>query len=94
MPIDITTTNQDSNYLQEVLYAPNGNGKAKKLSTTKSFRLDYDIINKIEQQARHNKTSLNADINNILRKYVEWDMLANRIGMIPIARPILSFSRR
>jgi hypothetical protein len=84
------TTNQDSDYLQ-VLYALNGNGKAKKTSiTTKSFRLDNDIISKIEQQASDNRTSLNAEVNNILRKYVEWDMLASKIGMIPIARPIIS----
>jgi len=57
---------------------------------TKSFRLDADIIRKLEQQAKNNNTSLNAEVNSILRKYVDWDMFASKVGMIPIARPILS----
>ncbi len=59
-------------------------------NVTKSFRLDEDIVSKIEQHARNNSTSLNAEVNNILRKYIDWDMPASKVGMIPIARPILS----
>ncbi len=84
-----TISSQSSGNLQDVLYVLNGNDKTKKQSTTKSFRLDHDILNRIEQHASNNKTSLNAEINSILRKYVEWDMLASKVGMIPITRPIL-----
>jgi hypothetical protein len=63
---------------------------AKSKGVTKSFRLDEDVIRKISLQARNNNTSFNAEINSILRKYVDWDMLASKVGMIPIARPILS----
>ncbi len=63
---------------------------AKSKGVTKSFRLDEDVIRKIALQARNNNTSFNAEINSILRKYVDWDMLASKVGMIPIARPILS----
>ncbi|NAL78815.1 hypothetical protein DYY65_11325 [Nitrososphaera sp. AFS] len=63
---------------------------AKSKGVTKSFRLDEDVIRKIGLQARNNNTSFNAEINSILRKYVDWDMLATKVGMIPIARPILS----
>ncbi len=66
-----------------------GNTRKTK-GVTKSFRLDEDIIRKINLQARNNNTSFNAEINSILRKYVDWDMLASKVGMIPIARPILS----
>ena len=59
-------------------------------NVTKSFRLDENIVSKIEQHARNNSTSLNAEVNNILRKYIDWDMPASKVGMIPIARPILS----
>lgn len=62
----------------------------KTKSVTKSFRLDEDIVEKIEQQAENNNTSLNAEVNNVLRKYVEWGMTANKVGMIPIVRPIVS----
>jgi hypothetical protein len=66
------------------------NTTTKTKSITKSFRLDEDIIRKIDQEARGNDISLNTEINNILRKYVDWDMLADKVGMTPIARPILS----
>jgi len=71
-----------------VLTGGNNIGRVK--GTTKSFRLDEDIISKIVRQAKNNNTSLNAEINNILRKYVEWDLLASKVGMVSIARPILS----
>jgi hypothetical protein len=84
-----TNINRGHNDLQELLYILNGKAK-KTQSTTKSFRLDHDILNKIDQQARSNNTSLNSEINSILRKYVEWDMLANKVGMVSIAKPIVS----
>lgn len=82
---------QTPSEFQEVLSALNDkNATIKTKGITKSFRLDEDIISKIEQHARNNNTSLNGEINSILRKYVEWDMLASKVGMIPLARPILS----
>ena len=57
---------------------------------TKLFRLDEDMMTKLNEQAKNNNSSLNAEINSILRKYVEWDMLASKIGMMPVARPIVS----
>ncbi len=82
---------QGSTEFQEALAALEGSNNIGKLkSITKSFRLDEEIISKIDRSARSNNTSLNAEINNILRKYVEWGMLASKVGMIPIARPILS----
>ena len=78
-------------HFQEVLLILNGTNTATRTKgITKSFRLDTDIIRKLEQQAKNNNTSLNAEVNSILRKYVDWDMLASKVGMIPIARPILS----
>ena len=85
------TASQGSTEFQEALAALEGSNNIGKLkSITKSFRLDKEIISKIEQQARSNNNSLNAEINSILRKYVEWDMLANEVGIIPIAKPVLS----
>lgn len=86
-----STSSQVQSGFQEALSALNGTYTRMRInSITKSFRLDEDIIKKIDQQARNNNTSLNAEINSILRKYVEWDMLASKIEMIPIARPVLS----
>jgi hypothetical protein len=85
------TANSISNtdYFESISALVNNN-KSYGKGVTKSFRLYEDIVSKLDQQAKNNNVSLNAEINNILRKYVEWDMLANKVGMIPIARPIVS----
>lgn len=80
----------DQHAFERVLSKLSGNNTAKTSGITKSLRLDQDIFSKVEQQASKNGTSFNAEINNMLRKYVEWDMLASTVGMIPIARPVLS----
>jgi hypothetical protein len=73
---------------QHILSILNGRNITKK-SITKSFRVDEDVIKKIENEAKNNNTSLNAEINKILRKYVDWDMLADKVGMLPITKPIV-----
>jgi len=85
------TANSISNtdYFESISALVNNN-KCYGKGVTKSFRLYEDIVSKLDQQAKNNNVSLNAEINNILRKYVEWDMLANKVGMIPIAKPIVS----
>lgn len=84
------TASQGSTEFQEALAELEGSNNIGKLKNiTKSFRLDKEIIRKINQEARNNSTSLNAEINSILRKYVDWNMLASKVGMVPIARPIV-----
>jgi hypothetical protein len=76
---------------QEVLSVFRTNNSIKVIPNgiTKSVRLDEDVIRKITEQAKNNNTSLNAEINRVLRKYIEWDMLASKTWMIPMARPVL-----
>jgi hypothetical protein len=82
---------QNSGEFQDLLSSLSGrNTLMKTRGITKSIRLDEDITRKIDQEARNNNTSLNSEINNILRKYVEWDILASKVGMVPIAKPVLS----
>jgi len=85
----IGTANQRYSEFEKVLSVLSNN-RIKTNSITKSFRLDEDLITKITQEAKNNNTSLNAEINTLLRKYIEWDMLASKVGMIPIAKPVLS----
>jgi hypothetical protein len=86
----INRVGESQHVFEKVISVLNGNSTAKTGSLTKSFRMDEDVIRKIELEARNNNASLNSKINNILRKYVELDMLANKVGMVPIARPIVS----
>ena len=75
---------------ERVLSRLNGNNIAKTSGITKSLRLDQDIVSKVEQQASKKGISFNAEIDDMLRKYIEWDMFASTVGMIPVARQVIS----
>jgi hypothetical protein len=86
----MSSSDQDYSEFQRILSAFKAINTKKIKGVTKSFRLDEEIITKIAQQAENNNTSLNTEINNALRRYIEWDMFAGKVGMIPINRPVLS----
>ena len=54
-----------------------------------TFRIDKDIISTVEQESKRRGINLNNMANQILKSYVDWDMLQARAGMIPIAKPLL-----
>lgn len=60
-----------------------------KKSDTMSFRLDADVLEKLRNEAKREDVSLNVLANRIFKRYVEWDVFESKVGMIPVARPIL-----
>lgn len=60
-----------------------------KKSGTMSFRLDLDVLDKLKKESEKQDISLNVLANRIFKRYVEWDMFEPKVGMIPVARPIL-----
>ena len=56
-----------------------------KKTATMTFRIDEDILNKLRTESEHRETSLNTFVNQIFKRYVEWDMFESKVGMIPIA---------
>jgi len=60
-----------------------------KKTATMTFRIDEDILNKLRTESEHRETSLNTLVNQIFKRYVEWDMVESKVGMIPIAKPIV-----
>lgn len=63
-----------------------------KPSKTRSitFRLESSVIEELQFEADYRETSLNVLINQILRRYSNWERYENKIGMIPIPKIILS----
>lgn len=63
-----------------------------KHSKTRSitFRLESSVIEELQMEADYRETSLNVLINQILRRYSNWERYENKIGMIPIPKIILS----
>jgi hypothetical protein len=59
-------------------------------TTTMTFRIDSEVIRKINDEASHGAVSINALVNQILRRYVEWDMYEHKAGMVPISKLVVS----
>lgn len=62
----------------------------KKKTETMSFRLDSHILDKLRQESESQGVSLNVLANKIFTRFVEWDMFEPKVGMVPIAKPIVS----
>jgi hypothetical protein len=48
------------------------------------------ILDKLRQESESQGISLNVLANKIFTRYVEWDMFEPKVGMVPIAKPIVS----
>jgi hypothetical protein len=55
-----------------------------------TFRLESTIIEELQAEAEYRETSLNVLINQILRRYSNWERYENKMGMLPIPKVILS----
>ena len=61
-----------------------------KKSQSVTFRLDSKVIDELRTEANNKEVSLNVLVNQVLKRYAEWDRYENKIGMIPVPRVILS----
>ena len=55
-----------------------------------TFRLDSSVIDELQAEADSREISLNVLVNQILKRYSEWDRYENKIGMMPVPKVILS----
>jgi hypothetical protein len=55
-----------------------------------TFRLDSSVIDELQTEADNREISLNVLVNQILKRYSEWDRYENKIGMMPVPKVILS----
>jgi hypothetical protein len=58
-------------------------------SLTMTFRLNESVLKKMKEEAENHDISLNTLANQIFKRYVEWDSYEPRLGMIPMARPVV-----
>jgi hypothetical protein len=60
-----------------------------KKTVTMTFRLDENSVQKLREESEYRQISLNTLVNQILRRFVEWDMYESKLGMIPLAKPMI-----
>ncbi len=62
----------------------------KRKTSTFTLRIDEDIIKLLQNESQLQDISLNTLINKILKRYVEWDSYEPKVGMIPMAKPVIT----
>lgn len=55
-----------------------------------TFRLDSTVVEELQRDADQGEISLNVLVNQVLRRYVEWDRYENKLGMMPIPKSMLT----
>ncbi len=68
------------------------NNPVIKTSKTRSitFRLETNTIEELQTEAEYRETSLNVLINQILRRYSNWERYESKMGMLPIPKIMIS----
>lgn len=64
--------------------------RTRKVTTTITFRIDADTIDKLRADSTRHDVSLNTSVNKILKRYVQWDMFEPQAGTMPLAKPIVA----
>ena len=55
-----------------------------------SFRIENNICNRLELDAKKAGISLNKLINQILKDYIDWNMFQPSCGLIPIGKSVVA----
>lgn len=71
---------------EEANLSRNKSGKTRSIT----FRLESSIIEELQTEAEYRETSLNVLINQILRRYSNWERYESKMGMLPIPKIILT----
>ena len=58
-------------------------------TVTMTFRIDESIMNKLRNESEQREVSLNTLVNQILKRFVEWGVFENKVGIIPMPKPIV-----
>ncbi len=55
-----------------------------------TFRVDSAVIDELQAESDSREISLNVLVNQVLKRYAEWDRYENKIGMMPVPKAMLS----
>ena len=61
-----------------------------KRNITMIFRLDENVITTLRAESERRHISLNTMVNQILQRYIEWDMYESKVGLISMPKPVMA----
>jgi hypothetical protein len=53
-----------------------------------TFRLDENLITTLRWESERQHNTLNTMVNQIIQRFVEWDMYESKLGMVSFLRPV------
>ena len=66
-----------------------GENTAPRKTKSITFRLDSSVVEELQRDSNEGEISLNVLVNQVLKRYVEWDRYENKLGMMPIPKLML-----
>lgn len=69
--------------------AASRNSQQIEKSRSITFRLNSSILDELQREADQKEVSLNVLVNQILKRYSDWDRFENKIGMMPVPKKML-----
>ena len=81
--------NNNNNKFPDRKDAQNSSDHRKKTRSI-TFRLASFTIDELQHEANQKEISLNVLVNQVLKRYCDWDRYENRIGMMPVPKVMLS----
>lgn len=55
-----------------------------------TFRIDSSVVDELQHEADGKEVSLNVLVNQVLKRYSEWDRYENKLGIMPVPKIMLS----
>jgi hypothetical protein len=71
------------------LAGKNENFRKNRKTTTITLRIDTDVMQSLYNKAGQDDISLNTLFNQVLKRYVEWDIYEAKAGMVPLSKPVV-----
>jgi hypothetical protein len=64
---------------------PAAQGKTRSVT----FRIDNAVLDEVQREADRTEITLNVLVNQVLKRYTEWERFENKVGMMPVPKAIL-----
>ena len=88
VPILGVVTKQQSE--RSSAFTPTFKKSRQRITTdTVSFRIDSNLRESLEEEAKKNRTSLNTLVSQVLSRYADWWRYAGKLGLIPVSKDLL-----
>ena len=55
-----------------------------------TFRLDSEAVDRLQNEADNREITLNVLVNQVLKRYNEWDAMEIKLGMMPVPKLLLT----